>query len=191
MVPLRAAFAFVLCSCARSPAPEAPVPLPTATQPPPQTLDALVEDGVGFGGARLDMKRAELDEKLGAPAHVVQHERYSIELDYPNGVHAYTCFGDSDAKIFYLEATAPLRVATTRGIMLGKSTMRDVFRAYGKGKWLTSDGEDFWRVEYDDLGVGFAVDRILSLPQFPLDEARHLDQPIVKITIPSERGCLP
>jgi len=73
----------------------------------------------------------------------------------------------------------------TKSIVIGESTMQDVFDKFGPGKWRTTDTSKTWWAEYDDFQYHVEVDN--SLPRYPLNEEVHLQKPIVKI-VPAKSG---
>ncbi|HMS40462.1 MAG TPA: hypothetical protein PKE69_09565, partial [Pyrinomonadaceae bacterium] len=79
--------------------------------------------------------------------------KYSFSISYPKlGMAFYYCQTDKSKEIFDIELRAPYKVKTSKGIILGKSTVADVKKIYGKslGQAAGEKGED---LEY--RGVSF------------------------------------
>jgi hypothetical protein len=170
--------ALALSACAASPSrpPVAELDVPALRAKPeaPPKLDPEETIGPGGGprGLKVGAHRADLEARFGTPDEVVRHESYSVELRWRFGVTAYFCTSDETERIFHYVIRPPFRARTEKGIVLGTSTMKDVFGAYGEGRWTASEGSPEWHVEYE--GIGFSVEREQSLPQYPIDEALHL-----------------
>ncbi|MBK7395233.1 MAG: hypothetical protein IPJ34_02745 [Myxococcales bacterium] len=173
-------------ACGPQPAPVAPPPTP---EPPHvETLHA----GVGLSDLPLAATRQAVVARYGAPTKIVPHGSYSVELVYEAGLSAFYCQADPSERVFVFSFKPPFRARTPRGIVLGESTARDVRKAYGdSGEWSTSDKSKYWRLGYAAQGFGFVVERDLSVPQFPLDEERHLGRTIVaiEVTFPGTFQC--
>lgn len=155
------------------------------SQPPAgEQLEKIIE-GVGFGSIAIDRTTAaEAVYQLGKEHHLVQHGSYSCSLVYPGlGVSLYFWSQDPAARVFHLTLRAPFRGVTSRGVVLGQTTMREAAALYGRLSWFTSQGAATWGAAYP--GVEFFVERDLSLPPFPLDEGRHIDRPIAEIGLKS------
>ena len=52
-------------------------------------------------------------------------------MTYKNGLSFYLCQADKQQEIFDIEMRAPFKVKTSKGIVLGESTLDDVQRIYG------------------------------------------------------------
>ncbi|MEZ4293617.1 MAG: hypothetical protein R3B70_01475 [Polyangiaceae bacterium] len=140
--------------------------------------------------------RKDFVAKLGEPAEVVKHGTYSFALEYKQGIRATYCQADKEERIRWVSVQAPFRAFVSGGpgggkIVLGQSTMREAKSALGECQWSTSDKSLFWSCAFAQDGAGdlsFFVDRDLTVPHFPLDEARHIDRRVVKIQV-SEKGA--
>ncbi len=166
-------------------------PSPTA-RPAPVTkkpvLAAEIVPGVGFADMPLGHVDADaLTKRFGQPTRRLEHNGYSIELDFDNGLSAFYCEDDARARIIDLTYEPPFEGLAPHGIRLVESRLREVVDAYGMGSWESADGSSTWTLAYPS-GIAFLVQRDTSLPQYPLDEARHLDLPIVAIEARLEDG---
>jgi hypothetical protein len=97
----------------------------------------VVREGVGFDGLVVGRSTmADVTKKFGKDYKLKTHKKYSYQMIYPNGVSFYVCQSDKRKQIFDIEIRAPFEAQTSKGITLGKSTLEDIRKIYGK----TSDG---------------------------------------------------
>jgi transcription initiation factor TFIIB len=138
-----------------------------------------------FHGVTLTKK--VILEKYGPPTKVEDHN-YSIEMRYEAlGLRFYYIKREEAEKkenveIVQIAFRPPYECQTEEGITLGKSTMQDVFNYLGKENWLTASGDKYWWVDYS--GISFYVERDQSISQFPFHEEKHINKPIMRITVP-------
>jgi hypothetical protein len=104
---------------------------------------------------------------------------YSYEMNYTTLGLSFYYKDDKRKTIFSIHFRSPFSGETSRGIILGESTMKDVIRIYGEPEWGTSDGSNYWWAEYK--GIDFGVKRDTSLPQYPLNKAIHIEKVITEI----------
>ena len=70
--------------------------------------------------------------RYGADYKLVKHKQYSYEMIYKNlGLAFYYCAADPNKEIFVVEIEPPSRAVTAKGVILGESSLADVFRLYG------------------------------------------------------------
>lgn len=148
--------------------------------------DNIIIDGHGIETFVIDETRAkDVIKKLGRQFTEIKHKEYSVQLYYQDlGVSFYYMQGDNTKEIFSIVFSKPFKGRTSKGIVLGQSTMEDVVKIYGEPDWSTCDKCDFWTSEYE--GIQFSVERDKSLPQFPLDEEVHLKKKIVEIEVTND-----
>lgn len=118
----------------------------------------IAREGVGIEGIMVG--RSTVDEvikKFGKNYVKKTYGKYSYSVNYPNGLAFYYCQTDKKKEIFNIEIRAPYRAKTSRGITLGKSTVEDVRKIYGKsfGQLYGESSED---LEY--RGVNFFYQNI-------------------------------
>lgn len=120
-----------------------PKPKPT---PKPTEQYKIAREGVGIEGIAVGKSTmADVEKKFGKNYKWTAHKKYSYSMAYPNlGLTFYMCQTDKRKEIFDIEIKQPYKAKTGKGIILGKSTVEDIYKAYGKSK----DG-----LEY--RGVGF------------------------------------
>lgn len=97
----------------------------------------VAREGVGLDGIVVGRSTmSDVAKKFGKNYKLKKHKKYSLQMIYPNGISFYVCQSDKKKQIFDIEMRAPFQVKTSKGIVLSKSTLADVHKAYGK----TSDG---------------------------------------------------
>ncbi len=95
----------------------------------------VVKEGVGFDGITVGRSTmADVAKKFGKNYKLKAHKKYSYQMIYPNGVSFYYCQSDKRQQIFDIELRAPFEGKTSKGITLGKSTLEDIYKIYGKKK---------------------------------------------------------
>ncbi|HEY8560185.1 MAG TPA: hypothetical protein VIL74_07400 [Pyrinomonadaceae bacterium] len=95
----------------------------------------MVREGVGFDGIAVGKStEADVVKKFGKNYKLKTHKKYSRQLIYPNGMSFYVCQSDKRRQIFDIELRAPFEAQTTKGIAIGKSTLEDIHKIYGKNR---------------------------------------------------------
>jgi hypothetical protein len=95
----------------------------------------IVREGVGFDGITVGRSSdKDVIKKFGKTFKLKKHKKYSYQMIYPNGVSFYYCQSDKRRQIFDIELRAPFEGQTKRGITLGKSTLEEVYKIYGKNR---------------------------------------------------------
>ena len=117
----------------------------------------LISEGLGVGRIYVGLSTAEDVAALyGKSFETVEHGVYSYEMRYASlGLSFWYCREDTRKRIFDINAAAPFKGFTARGISLGKSTLRDVFKAYGEAEPTTSSRHESWSFAYP--GIEFNV----------------------------------
>jgi hypothetical protein len=102
----------------------------------------LISEGLGVG--RVYVGRSTADDVAsvyGKTFETVEHGAQGTEMRFtPLGLSFYYCRADERKVINRIEARAPFDAFTARGIVLGKSSARDVLAAYGASE-PTNGGE--------------------------------------------------
>ena len=100
-----------------------------------QSKAKVVKEGVGFDGITVGKStEADVIKKFGKNYRRVVHKSYSFQMIYPNGVSFYICQSDKRKQIFDIELRAPFEAMTSKGIILGKSTLDDIYKIYGRNR---------------------------------------------------------
>ena len=95
----------------------------------------VVQEGVGFDGIRVGKStNADVIKKFGKDYKLKTHKKYSFQMIYPNGVSFYFCQSDKRRQIFDIEIRAPFEAKTSKGVILGKSTLDDIYKIYGRNR---------------------------------------------------------
>ena len=86
--------------------------------------------GITIGRSTMD----DVVKKFGKDYKWIKNKKYSYQMTYSNGLSFYICQSDKRKQIFVIEIRPPYKAKTARGITLGKSTLEDVHKSYGKLK---------------------------------------------------------
>ena len=117
---------------------------------PAQSL--ILDEGDGFGDIKIGKSTMkDVISIYGDGYELIDHKKYSYEMVYKDlGLSFYSCQNDPNKEIFVVVFKSPAQVTTSKGIVLGQSTLGDVLRLYSKrGKRTYSDS--------DQKGVYFYV----------------------------------
>lgn len=96
----------------------------------------IVREGIGIEGITVGKSTMDdVEKKFGKDYAWVVNKKYSYQMTYAKlGLSFYICQSDKKKQIFDIEIRAPYKAKTTRGIILGQSTVEDIEKAYGKLK---------------------------------------------------------
>jgi hypothetical protein len=118
----------------------------------------LISEGLGVG--RIYVGRSTADDVAniyGKTFETADHGARESEMRYSTlGLSFYYCRADQQKRVFRIEARAPFDGFTARGIVVGKSSARDVLAAYGNVEPSASGTGDGSALRY--TGVEFALD---------------------------------
>jgi len=95
----------------------------------------IAREGIGIGN--IVVGKSTMDDAIkefGKNYKWIVHKNYSYQMSYSNGISFYICQSDKKKQIFDIEIKVPYKAKTRRGIILGKSTVEDVYKLYGKSK---------------------------------------------------------
>lgn len=150
------------------------------SEPHKSTKMQSITDGIGIGNIAVGKSTARsVIECYGDGFTLIDHNQYSLEMAFPrSGLSFYYKYGDPRQVIFSIHIEAPFRGQTTKGVVLGEHTMRDVVRLYGPPIWLTSESSKTWHCEYD--GIEFHSERESNVP---LNADKQILKPIIQIGI--------
>lgn len=118
-----------------------------------QTRKYKVTDGESFESLKIgEATRSDVEKLYGKDYKLIKHKQYSFEMNYESlNLSFKYCVADPQREIFVVEMRAPANVETSRGIILGESTLGDVAKIYkGYGRRLFSDS--------DQIGMSFFVE---------------------------------
>lgn len=96
----------------------------------------LIKEGKGMSGILIGKSTMDdVIEKFGKEYKWIENKKYSYQMNYYKlGVAFYICQSDKKKQIFVIEMKSPYKAKTSKGIILGKSTLEDVQKKYGKLK---------------------------------------------------------
>lgn len=96
----------------------------------------VVKEGKGFNGINVGVSTmADVVKKFGKDYKWIVNKKYSFQMSYPkDNLSFYMCQSDKKKQIFLIEIKAPYKAKTSKGIAIGKSTLADVEKKYGKLK---------------------------------------------------------
>jgi hypothetical protein len=122
------------------------------TKPKSQENYNLIKEGKGMSG--ITIGRSSMDDvikKFGKEYKWIVNKKYSYQMNYYKlGLAFYICQSDKRKQIFVIEIKSPYKAKTPKGIILGKSTLEDVHKKYGKLKSGTEyRGVSFY---YNNIG---------------------------------------
>jgi hypothetical protein len=127
---------------------------------------ALQHSGVAFEGVGIDTIKLGSSSKkdvialYGEDFKLVAHNEYSYEMIYKSGISFYYCYGDAAEKIFLVHIQPSSKVSTSKGIIVGESTLADVFNLYEKIELSNTADDGILAAQYD--GVQFFIDANLK-----------------------------
>ncbi len=102
---------------------------------PPENYNVVTE-GKGMSG--ITIGKSSMDDvikKFGKEYRWIVNKKYSFQMNYYRlGLAFYICQSDKKKQVFVLEIKAPYKAKTSKGIILGKSTVEEVEKKYGKLK---------------------------------------------------------
>lgn len=148
---------------------------PSATVSQPQSqAQAQIKDGVGLGEILIGVSSAaDVETRYGRKYDLINKNDYSFRMDYADlGLAFYYCHKDEKKKVFLVELHQGV---SSKGITIGQSTLRDVFRLYGKES--SDDQPDVY--EYEGIQFYLEPDSTAGAK----DSAAKLDKKVVEIDI--------
>lgn len=147
-------------------------PSATVSQTQPQTNK--ISDGVGVGRILIGVSNAaDVEARYGSKYELINKNDYSYRMDYGDlGLAFYYCHKDEKKRIFLVELHHGV---SSKGITVGQSTLRDVFRLYGE----KSGGEQLDIHEYPGIQFYIEPDPKAGARNSPA----RLDKKVVEIDI--------
>ena len=96
----------------------------------------VVKEGKGLEGISVGSSTmTDVVKKFGKDYKWTVNRKYSFQMTYAkNNIAFYMCQSDKKKQVFLIEIKAPYKAKTSKGIMIGKSTVADVEKKYGKLK---------------------------------------------------------
>jgi hypothetical protein len=129
-------------------------------RPVPQH-SGLAFEGIGIDTIKLGTSsRKDVIAFYGEDFKLIAHNEYSYEMIYKSGISFYYCYRDTAEKIFLVEILPSSKVSTSKGIIVGESTLADVFNLYGEIELSNTADDGVLAAQYD--GVHFLIDTNLK-----------------------------
>lgn len=133
-----------------------------------------IKDGIGVGEILIGVSNAaDVEARHGMKYKLINRNDYSYRMEYADlGLAFYYCYKDEKKRVFLAEVHQGV---TSKGIIVGESTLKDVFRLYGE----RSSGGQSYIYEYE--GIQFYVEH----EQTPDgdEKASKLDKKVVEVDI--------
>jgi hypothetical protein len=125
-----------------------------------QTADPGVYVAAGFGIDGITVgysTKNSVTSKYGDDYALIEHNHYSYEIRYRDtGMSFWYRYEDPEQRIFSIGLRPESRAFTGQGIVVGRSSLQDVFNAYGKSESYTTSAEESWFFEYH--GIKFHIE---------------------------------
>lgn len=115
----------------------------------------FITEGVGIGDILVGKStKSDVMARYGNRYKLIKHAEYSREMQYADlGLSFYYCFKDREKKIFLV---AVHHGTTSKGIVIGQSTLKDVYDLYGEERGKGQCDSESCVYEYK--GVQFYIE---------------------------------
>jgi len=153
-----------------------------ATVSQTQSQVGRIKDGIGVGEILIGVSNAaDVQARYGSKYELINENDYSYRMDYRDlGLAFYYCQKDEKKRIFLVELH---HGASSKGIVIGQSTLRDVHRLYGEetsgdqGDISEYKGIQFYLEPDPKTGAGDSVERldkkVVEIDIVPPDKASN------------------
>ena len=121
----------------------------------------IAREGVGIEGIAVGSSTtADVIKKFGKNYVKKTYGKYSFSLNYARlGLNFYYCQTDKQKEIFDIEIRAPYKAKTSKGIILGKSTLEEIYKIYGRSAdGLEYKGVSFFYANYRGKKIVTVID---------------------------------
>ena len=147
---------------------------PSAAVPRTQS-QGPIKDGVGIGGVAVGVSTAaDVEARYGTKYELLNRNDYSYRMDYADmGLAFYYCYKDEQKRVFLVEAHQGV---TSKGIVVGKSTLNDVLKLYGEQKGVSHS----YIYEYE--GIQFYLEHDWT-PEGEKENAPTLDSKVLEVDL--------
>src|SRR5437588_9311620 len=117
----------------------------------------FITEGVGISDILIGKStKSDVLARYGDRYKLIKHNKYSVEMEYADlGLSFYYCLKDKEKKIFLVEVH---HGTTSKGIVIGQSTLQDVLDKYGEPE--STDCCDAEPFVYEYKGVQFYLKSI-------------------------------
>lgn len=121
----------------------------------------VIKEGSGIDGIVVGKSTSkDVIKKFGKVYRWEVNKKYSYQMTYDSaGVSFYFCQNDKTEEIFLIEIKSPYKGKTSRGVTLGKSTLEETQKIYGKPIEGTQyKGVHFYYNRYGNRNLISAID---------------------------------
>lgn len=147
---------------------------------------AYGEEGVGIAGVTVDKSTlSDVTVTYGEDYKLIEHNKYTYEAKYSNGLSFWYCYADTNKKIVGLSVTPPYTGITSKGIVVGESTVEDVFRIYGESDPTSTNAKDTLGFRYNGVHFHIKYEDWEENDTAELFLQRILQRKIIKVVIES------
>jgi hypothetical protein len=148
--------------------------VPSAAVSQTQSQGAI-KDGIGLGEILIGVSTAaDVEARYGLKYELMNRNEYSYRMDYADqGLAFYYCYKDAKKRVFLVEAHQGV---TSKGIIIGKSTLADVFKLYGE----EGRGGDSYILEYPGIQFYIECD---PTPEGEKAKPPALDKKVVEVDV--------
>lgn len=144
-----------------------------------------VSAGLGVEGITVGYStKSSVIAKFGKEYALVEHNKYSYEIRYGTGMSFWYRYDDPEEIIFSIGLGPETHAFTGRGIVVGRSTLQDVFNAYGKSGFFTTSAEESWFADY--RGIQFHVEYKATDEMLTSREKSLLKRKVIAIQVELE-----
>ena len=132
-----------------------------AKQTEPTKNLKVVKEGIGIEGVKIGKSTmTDVVKTFGKDYKWITNKKYSYQMTYAKlGLAFYMCQTDKNKEIFDIEIRAPYQAKTSKGVILSKSSLDDVYKIYGKSKdGLEYRGVSFYYANYKSKKTVTVID---------------------------------
>ncbi|WP_078125109.1 hypothetical protein [Leptospira alexanderi] len=160
----------------------------------PNSPLVTIKDGVGILDLVIDKTQfRDVESKFGNQYIRNHFNDEVIEIHYESLGLSFV-FDDHREEIREIKIQPPFLAITSKGIVLGKSTLQEVMDIYGKAADISGEYAT-WNIEeklylcirygfkHSFRGIKFCVEKNPSIPENPVDKTFYLKQKIQKIDL--------
>ena len=147
--------------------------------------------GIGIEGVAINYSTMDsVVANYGKDFALVEHNKYSFEMSYEElGLSFWYRYEDPEKRIFCIALKPASHAFTSRGIIVGKSRLRDVVASYGRSRFLTTSANATWFFAYP--GVEFHVEYDRDRDPEGWTPEKILNRKVIAIEIQCEESNWP
>jgi hypothetical protein len=122
---------------------------------------SIIKEGVGIEGIAVGKSTVDdVVKKFGKNYRWLTNKKYSYQMSYERlGLSFYLCQADTRKQIFVIEIKSPYKAKTSKGIVLGESSLEDIEKKYGRStSGLEYKGVNFYYNRYGKKTIVTEID---------------------------------